>query len=136
MGNLNTEEILIIICCVVVLSYIFSILSRYIRVPSVLLLLFTGVALRLIADSYDAKLIFPDMLVEGLGVVGLIMIILEAGLDLKVGRNKLKLIRDSFVSALVILIISAASLTAILFYWLDEPLDKCLVYALPLAIMS
>lgn len=136
MGNLNTEEILIIICCVVVLSYIFSILSRYIRVPSVLLLLFTGVGLRLIADSYDAKLIFPDMLVEGLGVVGLIMIVLEAGLDLKLGRNKLKLIRDSFLSALVILIISAASLTAILFYWLNEPVDKCLVYALPLAIMS
>ena len=136
MGNLNTEELLIAICSLVVLSYIFSILSRYIRIPSVLLLLFAGIGLRYLADRFAVDIVFPPKFVEALGLVGLIMIVLEAGLDLKLGRNKLKLIRDSFFSALIIFIISAALITAILHYWLVEPIIKCIVYAIPLSIMS
>lgn len=136
MNNLNTEEVLIIICSLIVLSYLFSIVSGYIRVPSVLLLLFAGIGFRALADFYSIDIPFSDQLVESLGVVGLIMIVLEAGLDLKVGKDKIKLIRDSFFSALVIFVISTVLLTYILNYWLGEPLNKCLVYAIPLSIMS
>jgi Kef-type K+ transport system membrane component KefB len=136
MRNLTTEEILIVVCGLVVLSYLFSILSRYIRIPSVLLLLFAGIGLRVLADATGFEIQFPDKLVESLGVVGLIMIVLEAGLDLKLGRDKLVLIRQSFFAALVIFLVSAALLTGILYYWLQEPLIKCIVYAIPLSIMS
>ena len=136
MWKLSTEQVLIIICSLVILSYLFSILSRYIRVPSVLLLLFAGIGFRALADAYDFNLSFSDQLIEGLGVVGLIMIVLEAGLDLKLGRDKLKLIRDSFFSALVIFAICTVLITYILNYWLGEPVNKCLVYAIPLSIMS
>ena len=136
MFGLPVEEVLIIGCGIVILSYLFSIVGRYVRVPSVLLLLFTGIALRAIADAYEFKFQLPQPVIEGLGVIGLIMIILEAGLDLKIGREKLVLIRDSFFSALVIFLISAALLTTILYNWLGEPLEKCVVYAIPLAIMS
>jgi Kef-type K+ transport system membrane component KefB len=136
MGNYNTEDLLIIVCSLVVLSYLFLIVSRYIRVPSVLLLLFAGVGFRYVSDSYGLGLEFPEKLVEGLGVVGLIMIVLEAGLDLKLARNKVKLIRNSFLSAFFILAISIALVTGILYYWHEEPLEKCLVYAIPLSIMS
>jgi Kef-type K+ transport system membrane component KefB len=136
MYGLHVEEILILACCLVVVSYIFSILARYIRVPSVLLLLFAGIGLRLLADSYSFQLYLPLPVIEGLGVVGLIMIILEAGLDLKLEKKKVPLIRNSFFSALVIFILSTGMITAILAYFLKEPVDKCLVYAIPLAIMS
>lgn len=136
MEHLNTEEVLIVICSLIVLSYLFSIVSRYIRIPSVLLLLFAGIGFRAIADSYDFGIAFSDKLIESLGVVGLIMIVLEAGLDLKVGKDKLGIIRDSFFSALVIFIISTVLLTYILNYWLNEPLNRCVIYAIPLSIMS
>lgn len=136
MGNLNTEELLIVICSLVVLSYIFSILSRYIRIPSVLLLLFAGIGFRIVADKSGFSLPLSGTVVETLGVVGLIMIVLEAGLDLKLGKEKIKLIRDSFFSALVILVLSTALVTAILYYWLHEPVNKCIAYAIPLSIMS
>jgi Kef-type K+ transport system membrane component KefB len=136
MNGLNSEEYLIIICSLIVLSYIFLMISRYIRVPSVLLLLFAGICLRYVADGAGLAVVFHSNLVETLGVVGLIMIVLEAGLDLKLGRNKLKLIRNSFFSALVILILSCALISAILFYWLREPIMKCIVYAIPLSVMS
>jgi Kef-type K+ transport system membrane component KefB len=136
MPNISTELLLIILCTLVVLSYFFSIASRYIRVPSVLLLLFAGLGLRQIAEAYDFNFALPPNLVEGLGVVGLIMIILEAGLDLKLEQNKKKLIRDSFLAALLILILSITLIAAILYYWLHEDIVKCIVYALPLSIMS
>ena len=136
MYGLNTEEVLIVICSLVVLSYLFSIVSRYIRIPSVLLLLFAGIGFRAVADLYQWNFFFSDQLIESLGVVGLIMIVLEAGLDLKVGKDKLKLIRDSFFSALFIFVFSTVLLTIILNYWLGEPFNKCLVYAIPLSIMS
>lgn len=136
MGTLNTEQLLIILCSLVVLSYLFSMVSRYIRVPSVLLLLIAGIGFRYLADSYEMDIRIPAVLIESLGVVGLIMIVLEAGLDLKLERQKLKLIRNSFFSALVVFIISAAFVTAIIHYWLNEPVIKCIVYAIPLSIMS
>lgn len=136
MGKLNTEEILIALCSLVVLSYIFSILSRHIRVPSVLLLLFAGIGFRVLADSYGMELTFSTQLIEALGVVGLIMIVLEAGLDLKLEKSKLRLIRNSFLSAVIILILSTGLVTSILYLWLHEPVLKCLVYAIPLSIMS
>ena len=136
MNDLSSDQYLIIICGLVVVSYIFSIISRYIKIPSVLLLLFAGIGLRYIADSSGLAIAFPTKLVEVLGTVGLIMIVFEAGLDLKLGRSQLKLIRNSFFSALVIFIISCVLITAVLFYWLKEPVIKCIVYAIPLSIMS
>lgn len=136
MGNIETESLLIILCGLVVLSYLFSIISRYIRVPSVLLLLFAGVGFRFLSDNYHIPINIPEKITESLGVVGLIMIVLEAGLDLKLEKRKIKLIRDSFFSALVILVVSAALVTLILNYWLHEPVGKCLVYSIPLSIMS
>ncbi|HEU4574083.1 MAG TPA: cation:proton antiporter [Chitinophagaceae bacterium] len=136
MGTIDTEVLLIGLCCLVVLSYLFSIISKYIRIPSVLLLLFAGIGFRFVSDKYQLQIGIPETLIEALGVVGLIMIVLEAGLDLKLGKEKLKLIRNSFFSALFILILSAALVTGILNYWLQEPVQNCLVYAIPLSIMS
>jgi len=136
MKNLSPELLIIICSCIVVLSYIFSIISRYIRVPSVLLLLVAGICARLFAENNNLQIVFPEHLTEILGSVGLIMIVLEAGLDLKLSRNKLKLIRNSFFAALVIFLVSAAGIAMVLHYWLKEEIINCIVYAIPLSIMS
>jgi len=136
MGNVSVEVLLLILSSVVVVSYLFSILSRYIKIPSVLLLLASGIALRVITDQQEMQINFPPVLVEFLGVTGLVMIVLEAGLDLKLSGSKKKLIRDSFLSALFIFLLSLAGIAAGLHYWLEEPWLKCIVYAIPLSIMS
>lgn len=136
MHSLDTEQLLIVLCSLVVLSYLFSIVSRYIRVPSVLLLLFAGIGFRYLADSYKINIEIPPQLVESLGVVGLIMIVLEAGIDLKIERKKMKLIRNSFLSALIIFILSSLLVAGIIYYWLEEEWIKCFIYAIPLSIIS
>jgi Kef-type K+ transport system membrane component KefB len=136
MGDLSTEMDLIILCSIIILSYIFSIVSRYIKVPAVLLLLASGIALRYFADQRHWNFLMPRQVVEFLGTIGLIMIVLEAGLDLKLGENKIGLIRDSFFSAFFIFLLSAAGISFVLVYFLNEPIHNCIVYAIPLSIMS
>ena len=72
----------------VVGSYIFSIVSSYIKVPSVLLLLAAGIILKVITQKQAWNIVVPQKMVEFLGVTGLIVIILEAGLNLKLTRVK------------------------------------------------
>lgn len=136
MQQFSTEQLLIILSAVVVMSYLFSIIGKYVKVPSVLLLLGSGILLRYVVDANQINFSVPSKLVELLGVIGLVMIILEAGLDLKIGRDKFKVIRDSFFSAFFIFVVTTIGVTTILYYLLHEPLNQCIVYAIPLSIIS
>lgn len=136
MNSISAEILLLILSSVVVVSYIFSILSKYIRIPSVVLLLAAGIIVRVIAQKQNWNLAIPEKLVEFLGIAGLVMIILEAGLDLKLSSDKKRLIRNSFFAALFIFLISLAGIAGGLYWWLQEPLMKCIVYGIPLSIMS
>ncbi|MFW5663221.1 MAG: hypothetical protein ACOCZW_05805 [Bacteroidota bacterium] len=72
----------------VALSYIFDITSRKFKIPSVLFLIGTGIGLKELANFYniDVTAEFFDVL-ELLGIIGLIMIVLEAAVDLKITRE-------------------------------------------------
>lgn len=138
MENLSAYTVLLSVCGLVILSYLFSLVHRLTRIPSVLLLLGTGILLRYLSESMGFPFDIPPALVEILGTVGLIMIVLEAGLDLEITRSKLPLIRNSFWSALVIFLLSTAAITGILKCWLttEITLIQCIVYAIPLSIVS
>ena len=82
---------------------------------------------------------FP--ILEILGIVGLIMIVLEAALELKLDRNKLAPISIALAIALVGLLISTWVTAEILCYFVDgfdrgENYLKAWIYATPLSILS
>jgi Kef-type K+ transport system membrane component KefB len=77
-----------------------------------------------------------NKLVEVLGIMGLIMIILEASLDLHITKDKRGMILKAFVSGLIILLVSSFAIAYLLNYWLKEPFIECLIYATPLSIVS
>lgn len=137
MEQFSVYDILFAVCGMVVLSYLFSMLNRALRIPSVLLLLFVGMLMRYFAEQSSLSLYIPHSLTEILGTVGLIMIVLEAGLDLEVTRAKLPLIRSSLRSATVVLAISSLGVAAILKWWLPEASwMSCTAYALALSVVS
>jgi len=137
MENLTALHILFSVCGLIILSYLFSVLNRATRIPSVLLLLATGILLRYLLSSTGNSFIIPQAVTEILGTVGLIMIVLEAGLDLEVTKAKLPLIKSSFFSALVIFVVSSLGVAGILYWWLaDTPFISCLVYAIVLSVVS
>ncbi|MBL0154596.1 MAG: cation:proton antiporter [Chitinophagaceae bacterium] len=114
----------------------FNLLSIKTGIPSVLMLLLTGIGVREILLFNNQSVKIPPVSVELFGILGLIMIVLEAGLDLELARKKIRLIRNAFLSALVILVLSAAACSAVLFFYLQESYLHCLVYAIPLSVVS
>lgn len=96
----------------------------------------SGIVLRWFSIQQQWGIVVPDQIIEFLGTVGLIMIVLEAGLDLQLQRSKTKVIRNSFFAALVIFLLCVAGIASVLRFWLGEETLKCIVYAIPLSIMS
>ncbi|GAB2787373.1 NhaP-type Na+/H+ or K+/H+ antiporter [Hymenobacter luteus] len=128
--------ILIGLSLAVILSYLFDLAARATKVPSVLMLLLSGIALRQAADYVDFTLHIPKVVLEIFGIIGLIMIVLEGALDLKISREKAPLIRRSFLAAALILVVQAVVIALILHFWLQVNFQSCLVNAIPLAVIS
>ena len=96
MDGVSSYVYIIAACLLVVFSYVYNLISLKTGVPSVLLLLLSGIILREILIYNNATVSIPSYSVEVFGILGLIMIVLEAGLDLQVSRKKIKLIRNAF----------------------------------------
>ncbi len=121
---------------VIVFSYFFGLLSEKTNIPSVLMLILGGILIKLGLDSANVPL--PDLMpsLEILGIVGLIMIVLEAALDLRVTKEKLPLIVKSLVIAAIALIGSAFAVAYVIQLFIPMEFVKALLYATPLSIMS
>jgi hypothetical protein len=120
----------------VILSYLFNVLSRKTQIPSVLLLIGTGVVVKLVLEYYGYVAVNVQKLVKILGAIGIIMIVLEAAMDLKVNREKFPLIRNSFLSAIVIFIFSAFGIAGLISWSLEQSMHQSLIYAIPMSIIS
>lgn len=133
---MGSYSILIGLSVAVILSYLFDVVARATRVPSVLMLLLTGIALRQAADYFDFTPNIPTVVLEIFGIIGLIMIVLEGALDLKLSRDKAPLIRRSFLAAAFILVVQAVAIALLLQAYIGASFQSCLVNAVPLSVIS
>ncbi|MEY3941369.1 MAG: hypothetical protein RIR07_255 [Bacteroidota bacterium] len=133
----STPSVLIALALVVIVSYLFNLVSRATRIPSVLMLLGMGLAVRALSEGPLQGRI-PDVqpLLEVLGSIGLIMIVLEAALDLELVRENRKMIWGSLNLTLAEMGVSTVFVAAVLHYGLGAGWAPAIVYALPLAILS
>ncbi|MBL7808825.1 MAG: cation:proton antiporter [Saprospiraceae bacterium] len=137
MQEITAYQALLSACSLIVLSYLFSVLNRITRLPSVLLLLGTGMLLRWLSQSFGLPFYIPKGVVEVLGTIGLIMIVLEAGLDLHISNDRKALIRNSFFSALIIFVLSVCMVSWLFHWWFDQASWlQCIIYAIPLSVIS
>ncbi len=135
--------ILIAASIIIILSHAYNGISRKTNIPSVLLLIVTGIIARetlgLTSLGYESILstIREIRLIELLGTMGLIMIVLEAALDLKLSRDRAPLIFRAFISGLVVLLVTNFVLAGILFLSYPEfTYMQAMIYANPLSILS
>ena len=120
---------------IVIISFFFNFVSKKTNIPSVLLLMILGVALQFLVPSLvDNPLIQKSLII--VGKIGLILIVLEAALDLKLSRDKVGLIIKSFLVALIALVGSSLLIAFSIQFFLDSSFYNSLVYAVPLSIMS
>ncbi len=131
-----TNYIILALCIIVILSYIFDITSKYSKIPGVILLILLGIGIQLIGK--ETKLEIPNLqpVLPVVGTLGLILIIMEASLDLKLEMRKKILIGNSISSALVLFVAFIAAFTYILVAFYDFSIRDSLLNSIPLGIIS
>ena len=135
--DLNDPYILIIAACsVVILSYWYNIIASRTNIPSVLMLIITGMLISIVLNQLGFGEINVQSQLEILGIVGLIMIVLEAALDLELSKDKLPMIGTSLLVALICLLVSTFAIAGIIVGFIDITYSIAMLYATPLAIMS
>ncbi|GAA4447135.1 hypothetical protein GCM10023189_03120 [Nibrella saemangeumensis] len=127
---------IIILSLSVLISYIFDLLSSRYKTPSVILLLALGMIIRQATNYLEVQLPFIDQTLALLGQLGLILIVLEGGLDLELQPERYGLIRRTFLMALSSIVITSLLIATTLYLLLEESFDKCLVNATPFAVIS
>ena len=129
--------ILIAFSLLVIISYVFSLISKKFKIPSVLLLLFLGIGVRFAFPAVADSVEILQQSLQFFGTLGLILIVLEGALELDFTRKKLPLIRNAFFSALMILLITTALISLVIKLMLpDLEIRSCIINAIPFSIIS
>ncbi|MFY0643204.1 MAG: cation:proton antiporter [Bacteroidia bacterium] len=124
--------IIVYLSIAIVLSYAYGEIAKRTNIPSVLMLIVTGI---LIGQFTDFSFNFFSAL-EILGVVGLIMIVLEGALDLELSKEKMPLIARATAVAILGIVGSMATIAALFHYLLHMQLSLAILYSAPLAVIS
>ncbi len=133
---METYVLLIVLCSLVICSYLFDMVSRAIRLPSALLLIATGIGLKFGCDYYQLTIGSLEAILPALGTLGLILIVLEGALELQFTKDKIPVIRKSFFAALIILLLSWIVITALMLRITEAGFRFCMLNAVPYAVIS
>ena len=134
---MNTLSILIVLPLLIIFSYVFDIIARKTKFPAVILLMFTGISVRLATTIYGIDdFDFLDGLIPVLGTIGLILIVLEGALELNITIDKLPLIIKGFLAAGLILILNVIAISLAFELLLGMSHQAAIIYATPLSIIS
>jgi hypothetical protein len=132
--------LLIILCsAVIILSFFFNIISKKTNIPSVLLLIGLGMGIKGLMNMTELrdKDLGIDSLLEVLGNIGLVMIVLEAALDLRLEKSKSGLLLRSLGVSTLSLIGCIFGIAGLFMYiFPGTTFYSASLYAVPLSIMS
>jgi len=128
--------IIITLCILMLLAYVFDITSSKTKIPAVILLLVLGYVVKEASLLLGMEL--PDLssILPVLGTVGLILIVLEGALELQLDRSKFPFIRKSMLVALLPMLAMSFSLAWAFWYFSDSTFKDALSSAIPFAVIS
>jgi len=117
-------------------AYLLDIVGRRWKLPSVVLLIVTGSVLRQVMASVHLHLRWIDPVVPVIGTLGLILIVLEGALDLKVSRDRLGLIARAGASTVLGFTATLAAFATLFHFALSLDVPVAVLAAIPFAVIS
>tara|TARA_X000000368_G_C23011302_1_gene703588 strand:+ start:265 stop:1539 length:1275 start_codon:yes stop_codon:yes gene_type:complete len=134
--TLTTYHLIIIFSTTIIISYFFNLYAKNSGVPAVLMLIGLGIVINYVLrfSAIEKPNLLP--ILEVLGVVGLILIVLEAALDLHLVKEKVGLIIKSFLVALIGFSATSYLSALSLNYIIGLEFLNGLLYTIPLSILS
>ncbi len=132
----NPYVVIMLASLLIVFSYIFTQISKYTKIPSVIFLIGTGVAAQYGVKSMGMEIPNLSQHLGLLGVVGLMMIVLEGALDIEIHRNKIRTILAALATSIIILGVTNSLISCILYFTLSVDYMTAFLYAIPLSVVS
>lgn len=131
-----TTSIIIIICVLLLLAYVFDISASKTKIPSIILLLVLGYGMK--QASIVLNISIPDLspILPILGTVGLILIVLEGSLELELNRKQMPFVGKTSLIALMQLLAVSFGLAYAFYSFSDINFKVALANAIPFAIIS
>jgi Kef-type K+ transport system membrane component KefB len=128
--------IIIALCLLLLVAYLFDLTASRTQIPSVILLLVLGWLVRETTLLFDIEI--PDLTstLPILGTIGLILIVLEGSLELELNKSKIGLIKKSSLGAFLPLLVLALSLAYLLHYYGGYSFKDSLTNAIPFCVIS
>lgn len=137
METINPYLSVIAICVVLIISYNFNLISKLTNIPSVLLLIGLGILIKQGSNLLQIEIGKNiNHILEIVGIVGLIMIVLEATIELELKKEKTVLILKSFFIALIALLLTSFSISYIIYVYIVNDFFIAMLYGVPLSILS
>lgn len=137
MEIITSYNLIIEASVIIILSFSFGEVARKTNIPSVLMLIILGIALSFALEAVGGGSINFSPILEVLGIVGLIMIVLEAALELELKPEKYLPIAKALGIALIGLLASTWVAALILHQFIDGmSMNAAWLYATPLSILS
>ena len=131
-----SSAIIITFCSLLLIAYLFDLTSEKTKVPSVILLLLLGWLVRQVTIFLEIRLPDFSSFLPVFGTIGLILIVLEGALELELNRSKLRLIKKSFLGALLPMLALAFLLAGLFHYYGNFSFKDSLVNAIPFCVIS
>lgn len=131
-----TTEIIITVCVLLLLAYIFDLSSKFTKIPSVILLLLLGWLVRQGSTFLEIKIPNLNPLLPIFGTIGLILIVLEGSLELDYDRSKIPMIKKSLFVSLIPMLVLAFGLSFAFQYFGGYSFKNSLINAIPLSVIS
>jgi cell volume regulation protein A len=133
---MDSSILIIVLSLAVLISYAFDLFSSRFKTPSVLLLLLLGMITRQVTEYFAVQVPYVNTILPTLGTLGLILIVLEGGLDLELDTNRLSILRRTLVASLLGIVGGTLLMAGMLYLLLNDSFYHCLIAALPFSIIS
>ena len=131
-----SNAIIISLCLLLLISYMFDISSPKTKIPSVILLLIVGWAVRQAANFFGISIPNLSPILPIIGTVGLILIVFEGALDLELNRLKKKLIISSISMSLIPMLVLSIGIGLVFDAIFGVEFRRGLLNAVPFAVIS
>ncbi|MBX7094168.1 MAG: sodium:proton antiporter [Flavobacteriales bacterium] len=131
-----STEIIITICVLLLIAYVFDLSASKTKIPSVILLLGLGWLVRRGTELFHLRMPDLNSLLPILGTIGLIMIVLEGSMELKIDRSKKKIVINTFLLSLIPLLLLSFLMSYGFYLAYHVDFNNALLNIIPLTIIS
>lgn len=132
----TSYQIIIGASLIIILSYVINIVSKKTNIPAVLMLILLGIFIKQGMNFAGVPDIDLQLFLEIIGSIGLIMIVLEAALDLELRRDRIWMIIKALIVAILGIGATSFLFAVVLQSVINIDMFRALLFSIPLSVLS